>query len=117
MCMGDDGFTGNKVQVCTVGELPHGSNYRDPNRNAWLVTKPTVNANPNTRVVVNLTTGAIEEHPSDLKLGRDRCGRLYASRTLNPNVYPVLKPDAPDTVVDAENISGDNATPEFGGES
>ena len=78
MCME---FTGNKVHVTDVGNLAPGEKYRTPEGDTLMVC-----ATPNNEVsttVANLRTGEISTAPSATKLGRDRAGRLYASRSLN----------------------------------
>lgn len=83
-------FNGNKVQVCTVGDLLPGQRYRDPDGEEYLITDGTY-------PVVNLRTGEVAStldwigtgFRKDIKLGTDRAGRLYASRYLNPATKPV----------------------------
>lgn len=85
----------NKVQVCTVGDLKPGDQYRTPDGKTLLVTDTTPN------VVVDIETGATNQADPTTKLGRDRAGRLYASRFLNqPQPPPAMKIEWPDPVVD-----------------
>lgn len=87
-------FTGNKTLVCTVGDLQPGQRYRDPEGNEYLIAEGDL--------IVNVATGAVTcrldwveaegRYRKDTKLGTDRAGRLYASRSLN-QVYPGCDPD------------------------
>lgn len=101
MCMGDFSYNGNKVQECTLGDLKPGQQYRTPFPNATTMMVTTIDAEETdkpvggkTVMVVDLNTGLLEEEECSLKLGRDRHGRLYASRYLND--------PKPDAVVDAD---------------
>ena len=87
MCME---FTGNKVHVTDVGNLAPGEKYRTPEGDTLMVCATPINEVITT--VVNLRTGIIVTALSATKLGRDRAGRLYASRSLNqvaPNLVQV----------------------------
>lgn len=84
MCANVDG---NKVQVCTVGDLTSGSTYRTPEGGDMLVTD---RRGAGKVVVVNTATGLTSEVDESIRLGTDRAGRLYASRFLNPPTPDVL---------------------------
>jgi hypothetical protein len=85
MCASND-FTGHKELVCTVGDLRPGDRYRTPDGGERLLVSPP--AADVTRVV-DLVTGELLNADPATKLGRDRVGRLYASRSLNPVVPQV----------------------------
>lgn len=95
MCLATN-FDGNKVQVCTVGDLKPGDQYRTPDGGGVLVID-NENRRPESPMVdvVIMNTGVLYAVAKNIRLGRDRAGRLYASRYLNqatPNVVvdPVL---------------------------
>jgi hypothetical protein len=69
----------NKVEVCEVGNLAPGQTYRTPDGLTCMVLVPV----PGKFQVVD-ALGCVSEVPTTTKLGRDRKGRLYASRYLNP---------------------------------
>lgn len=77
--------------VCRVGHLLAGEKYRDPAGETYLVLDVATNLLPlsPTTVVVNIRTGKVIEARSDIHLGRDRKGRLYAARQLNRAPKPV----------------------------
>src|SRR4051794_23659582 len=79
--------------VCTVANLAPGTQYRDPAGETWLMTdlpqttdsrdlQHDVPEGPMS-TVVNLSTGHVTQVRSDIRLGYDRKGRLYAARRLN----------------------------------
>lgn len=72
----------NRVRECDLGDCAPGTQYRTPEGDSVLVCD-TLNNETHT-TTVNLRTGLISMVPSTVKLGRDRSGRLYASRFLNP---------------------------------
>ncbi len=78
---------GNKVLVCDVGDLRPGQQYRTPSIGGApgedILVCESLN-NEDTTTTVCIRTGTITMVPSATHLGRDRCGRLYASRYLNP---------------------------------
>src|SRR5687767_5436502 len=92
MCLTTDG---NKVQVCTVGDLKPGDRFRDPEGNEFVVTHGLPNFG-DFKVTVNIDTGATYNATLDLRLGTDRKGRLYASRYLNPPAPAAVPADTQD---------------------
>jgi hypothetical protein len=96
-----DDFDGNKVLVCQVGDLKPGDRYRTPDEpgvslgvSLMVLDLPAVEGFS----MVTDTNGRVSSVPNSTKLGRDRCGRLYASRYLNPtdatpDALPVILPD------------------------
>lgn len=73
----------NRTQVCTVGDLTPGQNFRTQDGGSLMVVDlpPT----KEDRVYTVNTDGHVGEVNANIKLGRDRQGRLYASRFLNPH--------------------------------
>lgn len=89
--MGEYDPDGNKVLVCQVGDLKPGMRFRTPDGSEYMITDAeTVDGLTG---VVKLANGQLDIERSDLKLGRDRRGRLYASRYLNPGVWPEPEPN------------------------
>jgi hypothetical protein len=82
MCT-ETAFTGNKVQVCTVGDLKPGDKYRTPEGRTLMVTNLHILAQADEVDTIDLDNGKITVAKKDTKLGTDRAGRLYASRSLN----------------------------------
>ena len=91
----DANYNGNKVEVCKVGDLKPGDRFRDPDGHDFMVAEG--------HLIVRLDNGTVQFLPDrprsratldwtgsgyrkDTRLGRDRRGRLYASRYLNPSV-------------------------------
>ena len=103
MCIDSD-FTGHKVQVCQVGDLQTGQRYRLPAGDEVIVTDLPDGRDGYTRVV-DLATGRAYSATNSTRLGRDRAGRLYASRSLNA-------PSAADTpaVADAPPAANDSGS-------
>ncbi|HYT89470.1 MAG TPA: hypothetical protein VEL76_12260 [Gemmataceae bacterium] len=85
--------------VCTIGDLFAGASYHDPDGDTFVVTDRARDADSTT--VVNLRTGRVTPVYSDVKLGRDEKGRLYASTYLND--WYCDAPVTPDTVVPVAN--------------
>lgn len=74
-------FDGNKVEVCTAGDLKPGQQFRTPNGDTILVTDGSGTLEE--VATVNVRTGRLATERADTRLGTDRRGRLYASRYLN----------------------------------
>ena len=110
----------NKVLVCTVGDLYAGRQYRTPDGQTMLVTDAGNADSPGLEaiceslgegqtLVINLRTGEFDKVSNSVKLGKDREGRLYASRFLNgdPNQTDALDGSAgtlPDAPVDPPDV-------------
>lgn len=70
--------------ACTVADLAPGRLYRDPDGKTFMVTSGVPGSSYDGSItVVRLDDGVLIEIRSDLRLGYDREGRLYASRRLN----------------------------------
>jgi hypothetical protein len=80
-------FDGNKLQVCTVGDLRPGEQYRTPDGNTQMVLNLAADRDGFVRVAD--TQGQVTSVANSIKLGTDRQGRLYASRYLNPQPAPL----------------------------
>lgn len=89
-------FTGNKTLVCTVGDLKPGQQFRTQDGTTILVT--------NLGWVEVETGRAIDVDLSNLNLGRDRAGRLYASRSLNPQILEVEEEITPETTASYNDL-------------
>ena len=100
MCTIRDGFDGHKVQVCRVADLKPGDRYRTPDGGERMVVTPP--ATDGVKRVVDLTTGELLGTDPETRLGTDRMGRLYASRTLNQ----IPQADAAAVVVDTPDEQG-----------
>ena len=82
----DANYNGNKVEVCKIGDLKPGDRFRDPDGHDFMVAEG--------HLIVRLDNGTVQStldwtgsgYRKDTRLGRDRRGRLYASRYLNPSV-------------------------------
>lgn len=86
MCI-DASFDGNKVLVCQVGDLMAGQRFRTPEAVEYMVLSLPADFDSHTRVA-NIMTGTVANINNSVKLGRDRQGRLYASRYLNQQPKP-----------------------------
>lgn len=75
-------FDGNRVEVCRIGDLKPGDHFRTPEGRTWLVT---AHQQPNSehQFCACIEDGRMDAIPDGVRLGRDRRGRLYASRYLN----------------------------------
>jgi len=97
-----ESFEGNKVLVCQVGDLDAGQRYRTPDGKTLMVLA-NLPEDHGSSYVADLDSGEAFTVGNSTKLGRDRAGRLYASRSLNmpitaptDDTIPVILPD--DTV-------------------
>jgi hypothetical protein len=79
-----DRIRDNEVHVCDLCDLQPGAQYRTPEGDTLLVTECLFDGPTDSVQVVNIRTGRIALVAGRTKLGRDRAGRLYASRYLNP---------------------------------
>jgi hypothetical protein len=104
MCLANN-FDGNKTLVCQVGDLTNGDQYRTPDEpgislgdTMLVLCLPTddISEQEGFTKVASLRTGVVIGVSNSIKLGRDRAGRLYASRYLNP-----VQPTAVVTPADA----------------
>ena len=87
MCEATATYDGNKTLVCQVGDLTNGDQYRTPEGNTMLVLHDPVHDDEDGyRPVACMQNGVILRVSNSIKLGRDRAGRLYASRSLNDPV-------------------------------
>lgn len=84
-------FDGHKIEVCRVSDLAPGDRYRTPDGRELLVTDLKFCAAGFT-TVIDVATGIVVDVDGATRLGRDRAGRLYASRSLNPVVPAVALP-------------------------
>lgn len=82
MCFSTD--HANRIEVCKLSDLEPGAQYRVPDGDSVLVTECLFDGPTDSVQTVNIRTGRIAHVRGDTKLGRDRQGRLYASRYLNP---------------------------------
>lgn len=84
MCLDtNETFDGHKTLVCQVGDLKLGDQYRTPEGETRIMTDGTTGMDGYS-LVVCLETGKVHNVNNSIKLGTDRRGRLYASRSLNP---------------------------------
>ena len=77
----------NKDCIGMVGGLQGGEQYRTPDGVTMLVTAERSTLHT---TCVNMTTGELVAVANDVKLGRDRAYRLYASRYLNPPAQEIV---------------------------
>lgn len=83
MCLDtSNNFDGNKVVVCQVGDLKPGQQYRMPEGETRIMTDGDAGMDGYS-LTVCLETGKVHNTNNSIKLGTDRRGRLYASRSLN----------------------------------
>jgi hypothetical protein len=75
-------FDGNKTLVCQVGDLTPGQQYRTPEGRTLMVLSLMADHDGYTRVA-DIETGEVFNPSNSTRLGTDRAGRLYASRSLN----------------------------------
>jgi hypothetical protein len=105
MCLSHDDrmdrIRDNEVHVCDLCDLQPGAQYRTPEGDTMLVTECLFDGPTDSVQVVNIRTGRIALVAGRTKLGRDRAGRLYASRYLNPPVEADEEDKTP-TLVDEE---------------
>ena len=101
-------FTGNKTLVCQVGDLKAGDRYRTPKGDTRLVMDQTARPCADGLVrTVSLFNGMPIDVDPTTKLGRDRAGRLYASRSLNCPVAPTTEQTLADNLTDS-SFGGDD---------
>lgn len=87
-------YDGNKTLVCQLGDLTNGDQYRTPYGDTMLVLCDPVHDVEDGYVrVASIKTGVIIGVSTSIKLGRDRAGRLYASRSLNDPQPAVVDAD------------------------
>lgn len=86
MCYNTDAqFDGNKVLERQVGDLATGDKYRTPDgRTMLMLGGPNITDKDGYSLAADTQTGLVEFVSNSINLGRDREGRLYASRSLNP---------------------------------
>lgn len=97
-------FTGNKTLVCQVGDLKVGQQYRTPEGTTRIMTDGTTNLD-GVSLMVEIETGKVFNVDNSTKLGTDRAGRMYASRSLNnpqPTAITVV-PSSPDYIPPSED--------------
>lgn len=112
MCYGrDEQFDGNKTEVCKVGDLVPGQSFRTPDAHTLAVLDLPCDE-PGHSLTTN-ESGVIVKVSDTTRLGRDRAGRLYASRSLNPLKYNTAQAKYGEiTFTDADVVNVDDYIPQ-----